>query len=81
MKVGDLVKWIGFPDGILRIDGTTTRKPFKENAFGIIVKIHHENRKILSRVDVLWGPGGRIGRQLYPETLEVINSPCKKVGF
>ena len=67
MSVGDLVVWIGFPGASIHPSRTG------ETSVGMIVKIwkstFNENDE---RIDVLWG-SGKIGRGLYPQTIEVIN--------
>ena len=68
MKEGDLVKWIGFPGSTLKI----------EEMYGIIIKkkpahVHFQSWNSDNiRIDVLWG-GGKIGKALYGETVEVVN--------
>ena len=65
MKLGDLVKWIGFPGSTISI----------EEKYGIIIKktsdpvLHPASNK---RLDVLWA-NGTIGKRLYQETIEVIS--------
>ncbi len=71
MKVGDLVKWIGFPGASQPPDQTGPR------ATGIIIEVSQigipENPGL--RITVAWG-GGSIGNRLYPQTIEVI-SECR----
>ncbi len=62
MKLGDLVKWIGFP-------GATVQP---EEKYGIIIKKIHTHQISSDRINVLWG-GGKIGKNLYQETVEVIS--------
>ncbi len=66
MQVGDLVKWIGYPGATLHPSKTGPKE------VGMIVKIwvseYNDHDK---RVDVMWG-GGRLGKGLYPQTIEVI---------
>ena len=66
MRVGDIVKWIGFPgadeEGV-RITGPACS--------GIVLKIH-EHGVYKFRVDVQWADG-MFGERLYPETIEVID--------
>jgi len=68
VKVGDLVKWIGFPGA------TTSPEKTGPTALGIIIAIN--KTKILmhtaEKIDVAWGDG-TIGRNLYPGTITVIN--------
>jgi len=68
VKIGDLVKWIGFPGATIPPEKTGP------TALGIIIAIN--KRKILmhtaERIDVAWGDG-TIGRNLYPGTITVIN--------
>ena len=65
MKLGDLVKWIGFPGATIPI----------EEKYGIVIKktrdpvLHPASNK---RFDVLWADG-TIGSKLYQETIEVIS--------
>ena len=65
MKLGDLVKWIGFPGSTIPI----------EEKYGIVIKktcdpvLHPASNK---RVDVLWADG-TIGNKLYQETIEVVS--------
>ena len=70
MRVGDIVKWIGFPGatvGGIRATGPTCT--------GIIIKIH-EGGWSKYRVDVQWGDG-TFGSMLYPQTIEVVREPLK----
>jgi hypothetical protein len=64
MKVGDLVKWVGFPGATIK---------FKEK-YGIIIS--KKSRGIYDQksdyLDVLWD-NGRIGKMLYPQTIEVVS--------
>tara|TARA_B100000287_G_scaffold421805_1_gene462965 strand:- start:245 stop:484 length:240 start_codon:yes stop_codon:yes gene_type:complete len=63
MKLGDLVKWIGFP-------GATVQP---EEKYGIIIKkIYTHPAESSDRINVLWG-GGTIGKALYQETVEVVS--------
>ena len=65
MKVGDLVKWIGFPGASIPPDKTGP------TALGIVIaiyKIDAHNAKI----DVAWGDG-TFGHSLYLQTIEIIN--------
>lgn len=64
MKVGDLVRWIGYPGASVKPSLTGPSQ------IGLIVNIMRYACE--SRVDVLWG-GGKIGKNLYPQTLEVID--------
>ena len=59
MKVGDLVKWIGYPGA---------SSPPELN-YGLIVSIKKTRNDF--RLNVMWG-GGTIGKMLYPETIEVV---------
>ena len=65
MKVGDIVRWLGFPGADKR--GIRITGP---DCSGIILKIH-ERGTYKFRVDVQWGDG-TFGDCLYPETIEVI---------
>ena len=65
MKVGDVVKWIGFP-------GATMAPKFSgPSTIGIVVEVICYRPRGL-RVSVSWGDG-TMGENLYAETLEVIN--------
>ena len=63
MKVGDLVKWIGFPGATLSPELTGPK------ATGMIVRIDHDGFGQQERVDVAWGDG-TMGNWLYPETID-----------
>ena len=67
MKVGDLVRWIGFPGATVRPETTGP------TGVGLIVNIwvsdYNDHDK---RIDVMWGPGN-IGKGIYPQTVEVIS--------
>lgn len=70
MRVGDIVKWIGFPGaspGGVRVTGPSCT--------GIVVKIH-EGGWSKYRIDVQWGDG-TFGNMLYPQTIEVVREPLK----
>ena len=67
MKVGDLVKWIGFPGATLSPSRTGPVEA------GIIIKIYALGQlESDERIDVMWGDY-KVGTGLYPETIEVIN--------
>jgi hypothetical protein len=66
MKVGDLVKWIGYP-GASHVENIVTG-PLSA---GIIVAKHASDWHLF-RYDVAWGDGSW-GTLLYEETLEVIS--------
>ncbi len=67
MKIGDLVKWVGFPGA--------TAKP--EEKYGIIIsKRYMHNPENTDRINVLWS-GGTIGKSLYQETVEVVSDDSK----
>ena len=67
MKVGDLVRWIGFPGATVH---PNTSGP---TSIGMIVNVWNSTYNDYDkRIDVLWGEG-KVGRGLYPQTLEVIN--------
>lgn len=67
MKPGDLVRWIGFPGATVH---PSTTGP---TSIGMIVNVWNSTYNDYDkRIDVLWGEG-KIGRGLYPQTLEVIN--------
>ena len=73
MKVGDIVRWIGFPGASPK--GVKITGP---RSTGIIVKIYSrcEDDDTMyvggTRIDVAWADGV-IGDKLYPQTLEGIN--------
>lgn len=64
MKVGNLVKWIGYPGGTVA----------PERAIGMIISVYVLGRYNSGdqRVDVMWGKGS-IGKALYPQTVEAIS--------
>lgn len=67
MKLGDLVKWIGFPGATHVI----------EEKYGIIIKkIYMHNPDNTDRINVLWACG-TVGKGLYQETVEVVNDDSK----
>ena len=65
MKVGDLVKWIGFPGASLSAELTGPKE------FGIIISIDEFSAQD-TRINVAWGDGS-FGCLLYPGTIEVVN--------
>ncbi len=67
MKVGDLVKWIGFPGADKH--GIHATGP-KET--GIIIGIYRKGYRQPLRVTVAWG-NGTIGEMLYPQTIKVVS--------
>ena len=70
MKVGDLVKWVGWD--------SYTAHPGEHGILGVIISISPEDLVMSMaghrelRYDVLWG-GGKIGRKLFLTTLELIS--------
>lgn len=68
MRVGDIVRWIGFPGATPR--GVSATGP---TCTGIIIKIH-EGGWSKYRIDVQWGDG-TFGSMLYPQTIEVVREP------
>ena len=66
MKVGDIVKWIGFPGADHH--GVAVTGP---SCTGIIVRIY-EAGVYKFKVDVQWADH-TFGDCLYPQTIEVIN--------
>ena len=67
MRVGDLVRWIGFPGASIHPSRSGP------TSLGIVIKMWTSPHNAQDdRVDVLWGEG-RIGKGLYPQTLEVID--------
>jgi hypothetical protein len=74
MKVGDLVKWVGYPgasDRGIEITNPVQNGPGGNEGVGIVVAIH-ESGWLKYRIDVSWSDGS-FGNRLYPQTLEVIN--------
>ena len=67
VKVGDLVKWIGYP-GASHVENLITG-PITA---GIIIAKYQGSFE-LYRYDVAWGDGS-IGSMLYEETIEVISA-------
>ena len=69
IKIGDLVKWIGFPGPNLPPSKTGP------NQLGIVIKLK-KSKSILgdsqTRLDVAWGDGS-FGVNIYPDTVEVVN--------
>tara|TARA_B100000700_G_C14802554_1_gene741296 strand:+ start:485 stop:685 length:201 start_codon:yes stop_codon:yes gene_type:complete len=63
MKVGDAVRWIGFP-------GATHPKQGGPSVAGIIIEAYLITGQL--RLTVAWGDGS-IGNRLYPGTVEVIS--------
>jgi len=68
MKVGDLVKWIGYPGA----DAAGIKATGPEEA-GIILSISKRTYRSPPRIDVMWG-NGTVGRNLYIQTIELITS-------
>ena len=66
MKIGDLVKWIGFPGATLGPELTGPK------VFGIIVSMEQDTLNDNSRINVAWGDG-TFGWMLYPGTIEVVS--------
>jgi len=72
VKVGDIVRWIGFPGA--SPEGVKMTGP---SCTGIIVRIYsnHEDDETAyvggTRIDVVWADG-TLGDMLYPQTVEVI---------
>jgi len=68
MKVGDLVRWIGFPGADAK--GVRATGP---NSIGIIVQVYNVSNQLgrAHRVDVMWADGSK-GDKLYPQTVEVV---------
>ena len=66
MKVGDIVRWVGFP-GADKV-GVRVTGP---DCTGIIIKIY-ESGVYNHRLDVQWGDGS-FGDCLYPQTIEVVD--------
>jgi len=61
MKVGDAVKFIGFPGYPLEV---------QNSPIGVIVQVHNDTEE--TRYTVAW-PDGTMGNWLYAQTLEVIS--------
>ena len=68
MKVGDLVRWVGFPGA-----DSTGVQITGPSCSGLVVKIY-ETGAYKFRVDVHWGDG-TFGDCLYLQTIEVIDEP------
>ena len=66
MKVGSLVKWIGFPGACE--EGVKVTGP--KHPVGIVIKVYKIQKT--TRVDVAWGDK-TIGTLLYPSTIEVLS--------
>lgn len=66
MKVGDLVKWVGFPGADKK--GVKATGP---SCLGIILKVY-EQGIYKYRVDVQWS-NGSLGDCLYRETIEIVS--------
>ena len=72
MKVGDLVKWIGFPGA--DPEGVKITGP---SCVGIIIRTRRSpDFSKVTTIDVAWSDG-TIGRKLYPQTIEVVNEQDK----
>lgn len=68
MKVGDLVRWIGFPGADKHgVSATGPSEP------GVIIAVYRKGYRKPVRVSVAWG-NGTIGEMLYPQTIEVIDA-------
>lgn len=67
MKVGSLVRWIGFPGATVRPELTGP------TGIGIIIEIYADGVNYVGRVDVLWSDGA-LGKKLYPQTIEVVEN-------
>ena len=74
MVVGDAVKWIGYPGASMAKGGKVPVSPYR-GCVGIVVKIRSPRigEPHLDRVDVSWSDGS-FGKNLYPQTLEVISA-------
>ena len=67
MRVGDIVRWIGFPGA--SVDPSTTGP----TTIGLIIKVWSSSfNEYDTRINVLWA-SGKMGNGLYPETVEVVN--------
>jgi len=66
LKVGDIVRWVGFPGA--SPEGVRITGP---RCVGIIIHIH-ETGWLNYRIDVAWADD-TLGNLLYPQTLEVIS--------
>lgn len=73
MKIGDIVRWLGFPGA--NAGGISATGPGLF-CYGIIVKVKYLKKSSSQpkpdRIDVMWSKGS-IGKNLYPQTVEVIN--------
>ena len=65
MKLGDLVKWIGFP-------GASGPRGILDKGFGIGIIVAAYDIDGLERYDIAWHDG-RIGTRIYPQCLEVVS--------
>ena len=69
MKVGDLVKWIGYPGQDEALGEQYITGPV---VAGIIIAKYKSNTQLF-RYDVAWGDGS-FGTLLYEQTIEVISA-------
>lgn len=66
MKVGDLVRWIGFPGASPK--GVEITGPVDH--VGIVIRVYRIQGT--TRVNVAWGDN-TIGTMIYPATVEIVN--------
>ena len=65
IKIGDLVRWIGYPGSSL--DPSVTGP----DSIGLVIEIVKIDS--IQRCKIIWGDG-TVGKRLYPQTLEVIKT-------
>ena len=66
MKLGDLVRWIGFPGASPNFD----EKHAEAIGVGLIVKVRQIGGS--DRFDVVWSDGS-LGTRIYPQCLELLD--------
>lgn len=72
MRVGDIVRWIGFPGADPHDVNKIIKRVYGDfGKTGIVLKIY-EAGVYKFRVDVQWGDG-TFGECLYPQTIEVVS--------
>ena len=66
MKVGDLVRWIGYPGATSPVNSLGGGE-----GIGIVLEVGIRTPMTPKRYDVLWSDGS-IGRNLYAQTIEEV---------